>query len=320
MVKRTRWTDMDKSDTPFNKLRAAYVVFNKTTGKSPHTIRWYEERLELFERFVGPDATLADVTIPSVRDFIAHLQERTTRHPNNPLVVNKDGGLSSSYIQGFARALRAFSTWLYEDGYTDANILKPLKPPRIQQKVVEILTDDEIKRLLATFDQDEPFGARNFAIVWTFLDCGLRASELCNLTTEDAHLAQGYLKVLGKGNKERLVPLPQALLLQLRELWKTHWHPRWVFPNRALSGPINRRVMFQVFRTAAQKAGLPPSVVPHSLRHSYATQLLEKGVDLRIVQILLGHASLRSTEVYTHLTEPGRERLHGLLNDLMAGL
>jgi len=179
----------------------------------------------------------------------------------------------------------------------------------------EVLAPECVRRLLRLI-----YNGRYRLSLTLMYACGLRISEAAKLTVGQIDGPKRLLRIIGKGNKERLVPLPQALLLQLRELWKTHWHPRWVFPNRALSGPINRRVMFQVFRTAAQKAGLPPSVVPHSLRHSYATQLLEKGVDLRIVQILLGHASLRSTEVYTHLTEPGRERLHGLLNDLMAGL
>ncbi len=128
-VRRIGWREMEKSDIPFGKLRDAFVVYNKTTGKSPNTIRWYEERLELFERFVGPRATLADVAVPNVRAYIAHLQDRKTRYENNHFIRNKEGALSSSYIQGFARALRAFATWLHEDGCTDTNVLKPLKPP-----------------------------------------------------------------------------------------------------------------------------------------------------------------------------------------------
>ena len=150
--------------------------------------------------------------------------------------------------------------------------------------------------------------------------CGLRISEASRLTVTQIDGQKKLLRIIGKGNKERAVPLPDALLLQLRQLWKTHRHPQWVFPNREKTGPISRRVMFQLFRTAAPKADLPPGVVPHSLRHSYATRLLEKGVELRVIQILLGHASLRSTEIYTHLTEPTRERLRQILNDLSAGL
>lgn len=150
--------------------------------------------------------------------------------------------------------------------------------------------------------------------------CGLRISEAGRLTVQQIDGPKRLLHILGKGKKERVVPLPDSLLVQLRALWKTHRHPTWVFPNQKRTGPICRRVMFQLFRTAAQQTGLPLSVVPHSLRHSYATQLLEKGVELRVIQILLGHASMRSTEIYTHLTEPGRERLHHILNEMTAGL
>lgn len=107
MDKRIRWTEMDKSKTPFSQLRAASKVYNQTTGKSAQTVKWYEFRLELFERWLGADATLADVTVANVRGYIAELQNRTQRWGNNRFVVNKDGPLSSSYIQGFARALRA---------------------------------------------------------------------------------------------------------------------------------------------------------------------------------------------------------------------
>ena len=207
MGERRRWSEMDKSAIPLAKLRKAFETYNQTPGKPPSTYRWYSDKLSLFERYLGDGCQLADLTVESAREFIAHLQGRTVRHEHNPFVTNKEGPLSSSYIQGFARALRAFSTWLHAEGYTDTNVLKPLKPPRIQRKVVQVLTEEEIGRVLARFDQDDPFGFRNYAIVWTMRDCGLRAAELCNLRTEDAHIEEGYLKVLGKGNKERLVPV-----------------------------------------------------------------------------------------------------------------
>jgi site-specific recombinase XerD len=150
--------------------------------------------------------------------------------------------------------------------------------------------------------------------------CGLRIGEATTLTVSQIDGARGLLHIIGKGNKERLVPLPQPLLIQLRELWKTHRHPRWLFPNRRGTAPIVRKNVRRAFRAAACAAGLPATVVPHALRHSYATQLLERGVELRIVQILLGHASMKSTTIYTHLTEPGRQRLRALLDGLMAGL
>src|SRR3954465_2446835 len=149
MVKKQSWAEMDKSEMPLERLQAAFEVYNKTTNKSPRTVNWYNEKLGLFRRFARPDAVLGDVSVASVRAFIADLQSRTMIHANNPYSPNRAQPLSSSYVQGFARALRAFASWLYEDGYTDTNILKNLKPPKIQQKVKEPLTDSEVRKLLA---------------------------------------------------------------------------------------------------------------------------------------------------------------------------
>lgn len=167
MPRKTRWSDMRKDRIPFSTLREQFRVYNKASGKSPGTVRWYEQALLCFERWLGPEPCLADLDIHAVRRYVAELQERTTRHVNNPLYKNHDGPLSSSYIQGNVRALRAFASWLHADGYTDANVLRPLKPPKVQTKVVEVLTDDEVRRLVAVFDRDEPYGARGYAIVWT---------------------------------------------------------------------------------------------------------------------------------------------------------
>lgn len=303
MAKRIRWTEMDKSKTPFSTLRAAYMVYNQTTGKSPHTVKWYEFRLELFERWLEDGATLEDLTVANVRGYIAELQGRTERWSNNPFIKNKSGQLSTSYINGFARALRAFSTWLLEDEYTETNILKNLKPPKIQKKVVEPLTDEEVSRFVGILDQDDAFGARDFALVWTMLDCGLRASEICDLTIENAHVAQRYLKVLGKGNKERLVPIGQRCQEALL---------RWIERFRATFDVNGSPVLFLsatgerlavdaleavVLRTA-RRAGIR-HVHCHLLRHTFATNYLTKevGDPLRLQQIL-GHTSLEMVRRY----------------------
>jgi integrase/recombinase XerD len=122
------------------------------------------------------------------------------------------------------------------------------------------------------------------------------------------------------GDKERLVPLPQPILDQLERLWRTHRNRRWLFPNRHGDAPINQRVLSDTFAAGVVAAGIQRRVTPHSLRHSYATRLIENGVDIRIVQILLGHASIASTAIYTHLTTPTRASLHSLLDRLMTGL
>lgn len=201
MPARRRSSAMQKDSIPFRQLVSLYEIFNKTVGKSPRTVSWYNQRLALFARFVGSECTLGDVTVERTRAFIVSLQDQRVRHANNPYMPVQDGPLSTAYVQGCVRALRAFASWLYEEGYTDTNRLKAVKPPRLQQKVIQVLTDDEVRRLLGRFNRTEAFGARNFAMAWTLLDCGLRASELCQLGLEDAHIEQGYPAGPGEGEQ-----------------------------------------------------------------------------------------------------------------------
>jgi integrase/recombinase XerD len=150
--------------------------------------------------------------------------------------------------------------------------------------------------------------------------CGLRTSEATTLQVSAIDRANQVLRVVGKGNKERLTPLPQPVLDELGHLWRTHRNPRWLFPNRRGSAPINNRTLSRTFAAATKTAGIPHRITPHSLRHGYATRLIENGIDTRIVQILLGHASISTTAIYTHLTTPTWASLHNLLDRLMTGL
>ena len=150
--------------------------------------------------------------------------------------------------------------------------------------------------------------------------CGLRIGEAITLEITAVDRARRVLRIIGKGNKERLVPLPQPILDELGCVWRTHHNRRWLFPNHRGDAPLNRRVLSGSFAEAAAAAGLPPGVTPHTLRHSYATRLLENGVDTRVVQVLLGHARIATTAIYTHLTTPTLTSLQGLLDRLMAGL
>ena len=141
---------------------------------------------------------------------------------------------------------------------------------------------------------------------------GLRIGEAATLEIGAIDRANLVLRIIGKGDKERLVPLPQPVLDELGRLWLTHHNRRWLFPNRRGDAPVNRRVLADSFTAAVVAAGIRRTVTPHTLRHSYATRLIENGVNIRIVQILLGHASIASTAVYAHLTAPTRASLHSL--------
>lgn len=149
--------------------------------------------------------------------------------------------------------------------------------------------------------------------------CGLRISEAVCLRPQHIDAAQGVIRVIGKGNKQRLVPLPASLLAALRQAWKTHRNRQWVFAARPEGNHLSPRSVRGALDAACARQGIA-GVTPHCLRHGFATRLLERGVELRVVQMLLGHSSLKSTEIYTHLTEPLRQQLRPKLDALADGL
>jgi integrase/recombinase XerD len=152
------------------------------------------------------------------------------------------------------------------------------------------------------------------------LALGLRIGDVLTLTVPSIDSKQMIVRVIGKGNKQRMLPLPETLLVALRRFWLTHRHPHWLFPNRKGTAPLCERSLRNAFNQARDSLGINKNITPHSLRHGFATHLLEDGVDIRIVQMLLGHASLSSTQIYTHLTEPMRETLRQELNRMFADL
>ncbi|MBE0610063.1 MAG: tyrosine-type recombinase/integrase [Dehalococcoidia bacterium] len=300
-----RWTAMKKDHLPLAQLITSYDLFNRAAGKSPTTVTWYQSRLGMFLRYLGEDSDLAALSVDAVRGYIVYLQGRNDRHAGSPHITNPQGKLSSAYIHGCVRPLRSFASWLHAEGYTDTNRLQAVKPPKVQKKVTQVLTDDEVQRLLSCFDRREFFGARNHAMVYTLLDTGLRASELVNLTLNDAHLKEGFLQVLGKGNKERLVPFgtgAQAALLRWRDEVRPHFGGEGdgLFLD-AGGGQMSVNALQEVVQRAARRAAIPRATC-HLLRHTFATNYLvrEVGDPLRLQQIL-GHTTLEMVRHYVAL-------------------
>ena len=150
--------------------------------------------------------------------------------------------------------------------------------------------------------------------------CGLRIGEATKVTVKDIDGERLVIRVVGKENKERLAPLPQGLLADLRRLWATHRHPVWLFANKKGSGPVNEGDLYRVFAQVRQAHGLEDGVKPHSLRHSFATRLLERGVPVETVRMLLGHASIKTTQTYLHLTEPIRRQVNDVVGSFSVSL
>lgn len=155
-----------------------------------------------------------------------------------------------------------------------------------------------------------------FAVMY---GCGLRIGEAVKLTPAQLDKDRRVVQIIGKGNKERLVPLPDALLQSLRKVWITHHNRAWVFAHRAQGGHLLLKTVYRAFAHARVAANLP-TVTPHTFRHSYATRLLEKGVPVQVVQIILGHSSTRTTQTYLHLTEPTRDQIQAVVGTLMRDL
>lgn len=191
-----------------------------------------------------------------------------------------------------------------------------LARPRREKRLPTVLSREEIRRLIGCVDQ--PLYRAYFTTVY---GCGLRREEARLLRVEDVDGARGLLHVRGKGAKDRLVPLPAVVLTRLRELWKTHRTRPWLFPSSGVQPrPISRKALQESFAAARQRCALAKHPKIHTLRHCYATHLLEAGVNLRLIQATLGHGSPKTTALYTHLTEPALATLRDPLNALMSDL
>jgi integrase/recombinase XerD len=178
-----------------------------------------------------------------------------------------------------------------------------------------IRTDSDCRRLIAALEK--PVYRACFALIYAY---GLRIGETVNLPITAVDSKQMVLRLIGKRNKERALPLTESILRMLREVWKTHRSPRWLFPSRRIVTHLPDATARSAFNKARDACGFDDKFRPHSLRHSFATHMLQRGVDIRIIQILLGHSSIRSTEIYTHLSEPLREDLRRLLRKTTDGL
>ena len=191
---------------------------------------------------------------------------------------------------------------------------KKVRPPLRKRLPVPIAWQDG-HRLIGALQRPD------YQLCCSFmLALGLRIGDVVALTVDSIDAPQMLVRVIGKRNKERVVPLPQTLLVALRKFWLTHRHPRLLFPNGRGTAPLCVESLRQAFNQARDTLGMAKAIKPHSLRHGFATHLLENGVDIRIVQILLGHASLRSTEIYTHLTKPMCENLRHQIDRMFADL
>ena len=203
-------------------------------------------------------------------------------------------------------SLRSFYDWLVQEGVITDNPCDNVDAPKIGRNIPDVLSEEEVSRLMDVVDTSTWFGLRDRAILEVMYGCGLRVSEAVNLKISGLFLDEGFIRIIGKGNKERLIPIGdmaiEALLMYLeaRILPADRASEDIVFLNR-YGRPLSRISMFKTIRSLAQLAGIRREISPHIFRHSFATHLIEHGADLRVVQEMLGHEDISTTEIYTHV-------------------
>ena len=217
-------------------------------------------------------------------------------------------GISPRSIARIHSGIRTFYAYLLLEGCVDKNPTALLESPKKGLHLPEVLSTEEIDAILSVIDLSQDEGQRDKAIIELLYSCGLRVSELCNLTMHDLFLDDGFLRVVGKGNKERLVPISPKAIKEL-QLWfftRNTILPKsgeedYVFLSVRRRQHLSRITVFHNLRLYAERAGITKTISPHTLRHSFATHLLEGGANLRVIQAMLGHEQISTTEIYTHI-------------------
>ncbi|RZV60880.1 MAG: site-specific tyrosine recombinase XerD [Flavobacteriaceae bacterium] len=236
----------------------------------------------------------------------------------NPIKINQDTIKDFVYdasknINARSQArlisgLRSFFNYLIFEDYRETNPMELIESPKIGRKLPDTLSLNEIDELIAAIDLSTPQGERNRAIIEMLYSCGLRVSELINLNISDLFFDEGFIKVTGKGNKQRFVPIgesTQKYIMIYRDQVRNHLQipnefKDTLFLNRR-GKQLTRSMIFTIVKQLAEKIGLKKSISPHTFRHSFATHLLENGADLRAIQLMLGHESITTTEIYMHV-------------------
>jgi len=237
-----------------------------------------------------------------VREYILHLQKRK-KFEDHPITPQRDELLSPVSINCYVRSFRSFFSWLYRESYTDENQLAKLKPPKFPQKLVDPLTDIELAAIVSAIDGHTSWGARNISIILLLLDGGLRFTEVLTLEMSHLHIEECYVKVMGKGQKERIVPFGSS---SQKALMKCIFHFRLepltddrVFLNLD-GGPMTAAVLKLMIQRLGQVSGVP-RLHAHLLRHTFAVNYLMNGGDVFTLQQILGHTTLEMVRHYINL-------------------
>ncbi len=263
---------------------------------SPASITAYEQDLDKLDQFLDLSAyegNIQELNLNDLQDFLAMLHEL---------------GLSARSQARIISGLKTFFRFLLTEEVLKKNPAMLLETPKLSRKLPAVLDYEEIEALIGAIDHSKKEGLRNRAILEVLYACGLRVSELTHLKVSNLHLEVGYIRVVGKGNKERLVPIGEQAIKHLNFYLHERHQQENIHPDSRDITFLNRRgkqltrnMIFMIIKDLAKTINLQKNISPHTFRHSFATHLVEGGANLRVVQDLLGHSSITTTELYTHL-------------------
>jgi integrase/recombinase XerD len=260
----------------------------------PMTVESYLSDIDKLSGFLGKgDEELLSVTIDGLREFLASLA---------------DTGICARSQARILSSMRSFYGFLRLDGYIADDPTELLMSPKIGMHLPDVLTLQEIDDIINSIDLSKNEGQRNRAMIEVLYSCGLRVSELCTLRLSDLYIEEQFLCVTGKGGKQRLVPVSpraiaeiEAYLEDRNRIEIKRGYEDYLFISERLKKPLSRITVFHIVKELVQAVGIKKNVSPHTFRHSFATHLLEGGANLRVIQAMLGHESIATTEIYTHI-------------------
>ena len=270
---------------------------------SPNTVEAYKRDLDKFLGFIREEnLSPFDVQLTDFQSFSSSLYAIDI-HPTS--------------IYRILMGVKSFYRFLVMSGELDTDPMELLDYPKKPQHLPDVLSVEEVDLIESCIDLSQTEGQRNKAIIETLFSCGLRVSELCNLKLSDLYLDEGFIRVTGKGSKQRLVPISPKAIKELRlyfidrnAVCVKEGHEDYVFVSKARKKNLSRIMVFHLVKELVEKAGIKKTVSPHTFRHSFATSLLEGGANLRAIQAMLGHESISTTEMYMHIdTSHLREEL-----------
>ena len=270
-----------------------YLLLEKSL--SPNTLEAYLSDVSKLLSFLNDECiAIQQVTLDNLHTFAAGL---------------RDLGIAPRSQIRIISGIKSFFKFLLIDEYIPADPSEFLESPKIGRHLPDVLTVEEIDRIVKCIDLSQPEGHRNKAMIETMYSCGLRVSELCGLKMNDLYMEEGFLRVTGKGSKQRLVPMSPTAIKEIttyidgtrRHIDIKPGYESFLFLSIRRGKPISRVMVFDIVKKLVQEAGVNKSVSPHTFRHSFATHLLEGGANLRAIQCMLGHEKIATTEIYTHI-------------------